>query len=55
VPAALTILLMPLTFSISEGLSLGYLAWAVLAIATGRWRRLSVTAWVLSRCSFCTS
>lgn len=47
-PAALTILLMPLTFSISEGLALGFLAWFALALVTGRARTLSVTAWVLA-------
>jgi AGZA family xanthine/uracil permease-like MFS transporter len=47
VPAGLTILLMPLTFSISEGLALGFLAWTALAVATGRARELNLTAWIL--------
>ena len=39
---------MPLTFSISEGLALGFVSYAALMLGTGRSRELSVTAWVLS-------
>lgn len=47
-PAVLTMLLMPLTSSISEGLSLGFLCHAALKVGTGRWRDLTPTAWVLA-------
>ncbi len=46
-PCVLTMLLMPLTSSISEGLSLGFLCYVVLKLGTGRWRELTPTAWVL--------
>lgn len=46
-PAVLTMLLMPLTSSISEGLSLGFLCFVALKLGTGRWRELSPTAAVL--------
>jgi adenine/guanine/hypoxanthine permease len=38
---------MPLTSSISEGLSLGFLCHVALKLGTGRWRDLTATAWVL--------
>lgn len=40
-PAVLTILLMPLAFSISSGMGIGLIALVVLAAATGRCERLS--------------
>lgn len=46
-PAVLTMLLMPLTSSISEGLSLGFLCYVALKLGTGRWRELSPTAGAL--------
>lgn len=41
VPAVLTIVMMPLAFSISTGIGLGVLALAVLALVTGRRERLT--------------
>jgi len=46
-PCVLTMLLMPLTSSISEGLSLGFLCYVALKLGTGRWRELTPTAWAL--------
>jgi AGZA family xanthine/uracil permease-like MFS transporter len=46
-PCVLTMLLMPLTSSISEGFSLGFLCHVALQIGTGRARSLTPTAWVL--------
>lgn len=39
VPAFLTLVLIPLTYSIANGLGFGILAWAVLHVATGKIRR----------------
>ena len=39
-PAFLTILLMPLTFSISTGLFAGFIAYPVLKLAAGRGREV---------------
>ena len=47
-PAVLTILLMPLASSISEGLALGFLLYAALTVATGGTRRLTWIAWLLA-------
>jgi AGZA family xanthine/uracil permease-like MFS transporter len=39
VPAFLTLILIPLTYSIANGLGFGIIAWAVLHVITGRFRR----------------
>lgn len=44
----LTIVLMPLTFSISEGLAIGFVVYAALMVGTGRARELSLTSWILA-------
>jgi AGZA family xanthine/uracil permease-like MFS transporter len=42
-----TIVLMPLTFSISEGLAIGFLVYVVLMVGTGRGRQVNVVAYAL--------
>jgi adenine/guanine/hypoxanthine permease len=39
IPAFLTLVLIPLTYSIANGLGFGVIAWAVLHLATGRYRK----------------
>ncbi len=39
VPAFLTLVLIPLTYSIANGLGFGIIAWAVLHLVAGRFRR----------------
>lgn len=48
VPALLTALLMPLTFSIAEGLAFGFVAFVAARTAQGRPRELTITAWALA-------
>ena len=40
IPAFLTILIMPLTFSITEGISFGFISYTLLKIVTGRFREV---------------
>jgi AGZA family xanthine/uracil permease-like MFS transporter len=47
-PAFLTMLGMPLTFSIATGLSLGVIAYTVAKVGTGRYREVSVVLWILT-------
>jgi adenine/guanine/hypoxanthine permease len=47
VPAVLIIVLMPLTFSISEGLAIGFLVYVMLMVGIGRAREVSGTAFFL--------
>ena len=48
VPAVLTILIMPLAFSISEGIAVGFVVYALLMLCIGRGREVTVLAYVLS-------
>ena len=41
VPAAVTILLMPLTYSIADGIAFGFIAYAGMKLLSGRFRELS--------------
>jgi AGZA family xanthine/uracil permease-like MFS transporter len=47
-PAVLTLLSIPLMFSIAEGIGLGLIAAAVLALGTGSPRRLNAVGYVLA-------
>jgi AGZA family xanthine/uracil permease-like MFS transporter len=48
VPAFLTLIATPLTFSIATGLSLGLLSFTILKLFTGRRKEISALIWVLS-------
>ena len=48
VPAALTLLGIPLLFSVADGIGLGLIAAAVLGLATGRPRALTATGYVVA-------
>ncbi len=48
VPAFLTLILIPLTYSIANGLGFGIIAWAVLHLATGNWRRQDWLLYILA-------
>jgi len=51
-PAVLTLLAIPLTFSIAEGIGLGLIAAAVLALGLGQPRRMTVLGYVLAALFF---
>jgi len=48
IPAFLTILAMPLTFSIANGLALGFIFYPLLKVLTGRWREAGPLVYVLA-------
>ena len=48
VPAFLTLVATPLTFSIATGLSMGLLSYTFMKIGTGRHREISPLIWILS-------
>jgi AGZA family xanthine/uracil permease-like MFS transporter len=48
IPAFLTIVMMPLTFSIAEGLAFGFISYVLLKVLTGRWRGLHWMIYVIS-------
>jgi adenine/guanine/hypoxanthine permease len=47
-PAVIMMLLMPLTFSISEGLAIGFVVYAAFMLGVGRAREVSGMAWALA-------
>ena len=47
-PAFVTMLATPLTFSIATGLSLGVISYTLVKVATGKFRQVSVVLWILT-------
>ena len=47
-PCFVTMLMMPFTASISEGIVLGLLSYVLVKILTGRYRELSITMYILA-------
>jgi AGZA family xanthine/uracil permease-like MFS transporter len=48
VPAAITALMMPFTYSIAEGIAFGFISYAVLKLLTGRAREVKPVIWVIA-------
>ena len=48
IPAFLTIVLMPFTYSITNGVGAGFIAWVVLRVATRRAREIHPLLWVVA-------
>jgi AGZA family xanthine/uracil permease-like MFS transporter len=48
VPAFVTLLATPLTFSIATGLSLGLISYTLVKVAAGRFREVSAVIWILT-------
>jgi AGZA family xanthine/uracil permease-like MFS transporter len=48
VPAFITMLAMPLTFSIATGLSLGLISYTVVKAASGKLREINALVWILT-------
>ncbi len=48
IPAAVTALAMPFTFSIAEGIAFGFISYAALKLLTGRAREVAPVVWVIA-------
>lgn len=48
IPAFVTMLLMPLAYSISDGIMLGMISYVVINALTGKLKKVSVTMWILA-------
>lgn len=48
IPAFLTMLLMPLAYSISDGIMLGMISYVLFNACTGKFKKVSVVMWVLA-------
>jgi adenine/guanine/hypoxanthine permease len=48
IPAFVTLLATPLTFSIATGLSLGVISYTLVKLAAGKFRQISIVIWILT-------
>lgn len=48
VPVSIVLIMMPLTFSISDGIGMGFISYAVLCLVTGKVHRTTVSVWLLA-------
>ena len=48
IPAAVTALVMPFTFSIAEGIAFGFITYAALKLLTGRAREVRPVVWIIA-------
>lgn len=47
-PVAVVLLLTPLTYSIADGISLGFITYTVVKVLTGKFNQVSMAVWVLT-------
>ena len=45
--AVVTAIMMPLTFSVADGIALGFITYVALKAGTGKYREISISLWVL--------
>jgi AGZA family xanthine/uracil permease-like MFS transporter len=48
IPAFVTLLATPLTFSIATGLSFGLISYTLVKVAAGKFRQVSAVIWILT-------
>ncbi len=48
IPAFLTIIMMPMTYSIAEGIVFGMVSYVILKILTGKWKEVSPVTFILA-------
>jgi AGZA family xanthine/uracil permease-like MFS transporter len=48
IPAFFTLIMMPLTFSIAEGIVFGMLAYVVLKLLSGKYKDISIISYILA-------
>ena len=54
-PAFITMLATPLTFSIATGLSLGLISYTVVKLASGKFKEVNALVWILTVLLFCAT
>ncbi len=48
IPSLLALVLIPFSYSITQGIIFGFLSWTILKIALGRWRDVSMALWFIN-------
>jgi AGZA family xanthine/uracil permease-like MFS transporter len=51
IPAILTFILMPLTFSISTGLACGFVSWVLIKLLMGKWSEVNIVMYIVAALS----
>lgn len=52
-PAFITLITIPLAYSISDGIMLGVISYSIINALCGRFRKVSIPMWVLAACFVC--
>ncbi len=47
IPAFLAMILIPFTYSITQGITWGFLSWTLLKVARGRYKDVPITLWII--------
>ncbi len=47
-PAMLTVVLIPLLFSIADGIACGFITYAAIKISIGQWKKVTMAAWLMT-------
>ena len=53
IPAFITIIMMPLAYSISDGILLGVIAYVICHAVSGQFKKISITMWILAALFIC--
>jgi AGZA family xanthine/uracil permease-like MFS transporter len=51
IPAFIAMILIPFSYSITQGIVWGFLSWTVVKVAVGKWREVSITLWIIDVCA----
>jgi AGZA family xanthine/uracil permease-like MFS transporter len=47
-PVVITAIMMPLTFSIANGIAAGFIVWTAIKLLSGRWQDLNPSLYILA-------
>ncbi|HZY78894.1 MAG TPA: NCS2 family permease [Cyclobacteriaceae bacterium] len=47
IPAFIAMILIPFSYSITQGIVWGFISWSVIKVFVGKWREVSVTLWII--------
>jgi adenine/guanine/hypoxanthine permease len=51
IPAFIAMILIPFSYSITQGIVWGFLSWTVIKVALGKWQEVSITLWIIDLCA----
>jgi AGZA family xanthine/uracil permease-like MFS transporter len=47
IPAFIAMVLIPFTYSITQGITWGFLSWTLLQVAAGKAKQISIALWII--------